>query len=148
MLPDAVVQREAQHAIDVAVQNTARFYSYGPHARHGITAEVEAGRVAVYGRVDLTTTGENIHAALLASPGVVEVADHLLYIEQLQEQAQNALEAKGLGAIEVLSEHALIILNGDAPDSATRYKAEETVKRIPGVRGVVNNIVVRAATTA
>ena len=143
-LRDEEVQRLAKDTLDVAVQNTARFYSYGPYARHGITTEVEAGRVSIYGRVDLATTGQQIRRALEATPGVVEVADHLLYIEDLKENVEQALAAKNLDYIQVLSEHALIILIGDVPDSKTRYQAEDIAKRIPGVRGVVNNLVVQA----
>lgn len=142
-LPDEVVQRQAKEALEVAIQNTARFYSYGPYARHGITLEGEAGRVSIYGRVDLATTGEQIRRALEATPGVVEVADHLLYIEDLKEKVEEALAAKNLDYIQVLSEHALIVLIGDVPDSKTRYQAEDIAKRIPGVRGVVNNLVVQ-----
>lgn len=142
-LPDEEVQRVAKDALDIAVQNTARFYSYGPYARHGITLEVEAGRVSIYGRVDLATTGEQIRRTLETTPGVVEVADHLLYIEDLKEKVEQALAAKNLDYIQVLSEHALIILNGDVPDSKTRYQAEDLAKRIPGVRGVVNNLAVQ-----
>lgn len=142
-LPDEQVQRLAKDTLDLAVQNTARFYSYGPYARHGITTEVEAGRVSVYGRVDLATTGEQIRRALEATPGVVEVADHLLYVEDLKEKVEQALAAKNLDYIQVLSEHALIILIGDVPDSKTRYQAEDIAKRIPGVRGVVNNLAIQ-----
>lgn len=142
-LPDEEVQRLAKDTLELAVQNTARFYSYGPYARHGITLEGEAGRVSVYGRVDLATTGDQIRRALEATPGVVEVADHLLYIEDLKQKVEQALAAKNLDYIQVLSEHALIILIGDVPDSKTRYQAEDLAKRIPGVRGVVNNLVVQ-----
>jgi hypothetical protein len=141
-LPDNVIRRLAQSTLDTTVLSTARFYSYGTVAKHGITLEVEAGRVSLYGRVDLTDVGEQVRAALLATPGVVEVADHLLYVENLQELAEDALAAKGLDYIQVLSEHALIILRGEVPDSATRYQAEDIVKRIPGVRGVVDDMVI------
>lgn len=143
-LPDREIERVARRNLDTTVLSTARFYSYGHVAKHGITLEVEAGRVSLYGRVDLTDVGEQVRAAMLETPGVVEVADHMLYVEALKEQAEQALAAKGLGDIQVLSEHALIILLGEVPDAASRYKAEDIVKRIPGVRGVVNNTVVRA----
>jgi hypothetical protein len=142
-LPDDVIRRLAQRTLDTTVLSTARFYSYGTIAKHGITLEVEAGRVSLYGLVDLTDVGDQVRAALLATPGVVEVADHLLYVENLQAQAEEALAAKGLDYLQVLSEHALIILRGEVPDSATRYQAEDIVKRIPGVRGVVDETVVR-----
>ena len=71
------------------------------------------------------------------------VADHLLYIEDLQQKVEPALAAKNLDYIQVLSEPALIILIGDVPDSKTRYQAEDLAKRIPGVRGVVNNLVIQ-----
>jgi hypothetical protein len=143
-LADDVIERLAQRNLDSTVLSTARFYSYGNVAKHGLTLEVQAGRVSLHGRVDLSDVGDQVRAAMLATPGVVEVADHFLYIEDLQSQAQSALAAKGLGDIDVLSEHALIILGGEVADSKTRYQAEDIVKRIPGVRGVVNDIQVRA----
>jgi osmotically-inducible protein OsmY len=69
-------------------------------------------------------------------------------VENLQAQAEEALAAKGLDYIQVLSEHALIMLRGEVPDTATRYQAEDIVKRIPGVRGVVNETVVREKVTS
>ncbi len=143
-LPDDLIQRLAQRNLDSTVLSTARFYSYGNIAKHGLTLEVEAGRVSLHGRVDLRDVGDQVRAAMLATQGVVEVADHFLYIEDLQAQAQEALTTKGLGAIEVLSEHALIVLRGEVPDTKTRYLAEDTVKRIPGVRGVVNDLMIKA----
>jgi hypothetical protein len=143
-LPDDVIERLAQRNLDATVLSTARFYSYGNVAKHGLTLEVQAGRVSLHGRVDLRDVGDQVRAAMVATPGVVEVADHFLYIEDLQSQAQSALAAKGLGDVEVLSEHALIILSGEVADSKTRYQAEDIVKRIPGVRGVVNDIQIRA----
>jgi BON domain len=147
-LPDDVIERLARRNLDNTVLSTARFYSYGNLAKHGLTLEVEAGRVSLHGRVDLSDVGDQVRAAMLATPGVVEVADHFLYIEDLQAQAQAALEAKKLGYIQVLSEHALIVLSGEVPDSATRYQAEDLVKSIPGVRGVVNDLMVKAPASA
>ena len=141
-LPDDVILREAKRTINNVFQSTARFYSYGNQAKHGISLEVEAGRVSMYGRVDLSTAGEEAKTALLQTPGVVDVADHLLYVEALQSQVEAALEAKGLTDVIVLVEHALIILRGEVADSKTRYQAEDIARRIPGVRGVVNDIVV------
>lgn len=147
-LPDDVILRAARQAINETFQSTARFYSYGNMAKHGISLEVEAGRVSLHGRVDLTTAGEQARAALLATPGVVEVADHLLYLEDLQDQVERALEAKGLENIEVLVEHALVVLGGEVADTKTRYAAEDIARGIPGVRGVVNDIVVTSLATA
>lgn len=141
-LPDDVILREAKRTINNVFQSTARFYSYGNQAKHGISLEVEAGRVSMYGRVDLATAGEEAKVALLQTPGVVDVADHLLYVELLQSQVEAALEAKGLTGVIVLMEHALIILRGEVADTKTRYQAEDIARRIPGVRGVVNDIVV------
>jgi hypothetical protein len=143
-LADARILPAARRALDQTVLSTARFYSYGNVAKHGISLEVEAGRVSMHGRVDLRDVGDQVRAAMLATPGVVEVADHLLYVEDLQVNVQDALAAKGLGNLQVLSEHALIILDGVVADSKTRYQAEDIAAKIPGVRGVVNNIVVRA----
>lgn len=136
-LPDDVIRRNAQHALDMSIQNQ--------RARHGFTLEVEAGRVAMYGQAELDSFGAMARDVLLATPGVVEVADNLLYGEELKGQVEDALAAKGLGSIVVLVEHNLVNLRGEAPDSKTRYQAEDIAKRIPGVRGVVNDIVVTSA---
>ena len=140
-LPDPVIQRNAQYTLSHEVPAT-NAYSYSDRKGQDITLEVEAGRVSLYGRVAITTEGQQAIAALQATPGVVEVADHLLYLENLKEQVEQALAAKGLENIYVLSEHGLVNLRGEAPDSKTRYQAEDIAKRIPGVRGVVNDIVV------
>lgn len=142
LLPDEVILRAARQTINETFQSTARFYTYANIAKHGISPEVEAGRVSLHGRVDLDTAGDQARAALLATPGVVEVADHLLYLEDLQDQVERALEAKGIENVIVLVEHALVNLRGEVPDTKTRYQAEDIARGIPGVRGVVNDIVV------
>lgn len=141
-VPDEVILRAARQTINQTFQSTARFYTYANVAKHGISPEVEAGRVSLHGRVDLNTAGEQARAALLATPGVVEVADHLLYIEDLKDQVERALEAKGIENIIVLVEHALVVLRGEVPDTKTRYQAEDIARGLPGVRGVVNDIIV------
>jgi hypothetical protein len=142
-LPDETILRlvNATLAQEAVVQNA---YSYSEHRHSDVMAEVEAGRVSLYGRADLASAGEQAIAALEATPGVVEVADYLLYLEDLQAKVEEALAAKGLDGIIVLSEHALIILRGEVPDAKTRYQAEDIAKSVPGVRGVVNDIVVSA----
>lgn len=146
-LPDNVIERDAERALDEDVYGSRRF-TYGENPPRDITVEVESGRVSMHGKAEFFTTGEQAAAALLAAPGVVEVADHLLYLEGLQPLVEQALAAKGLDSIIVLVEHALVILRGEAPDTKTRYRAEDIAKAIPGVRGVVNDIVVTAPATA
>lgn len=143
-LTDGAILRAATAALDSSIF-AANSYNYGPYSHRDITVEVEAGRVSLHGRAQFTSTGDQARAALLETPGVVEVSDHILYIENLKPQVEDALAAKGLDYINVLSEHALIILGGEVPDNKTRYQAEDIAKRIPGVRGVVNDLVVRAA---
>jgi osmotically-inducible protein OsmY len=142
-LPDETILRLVNATLtqDAVVQNA---YSYSEHRHSDVMAEVEAGRVSLYGRADLASAGEQAIVALEATPGVVEVADYLLYLEDLQAKVEEALAAKGLEGIIVLSEHALIILRGEVPDAKTRYQAEDIAKGVPGVRGVVNDIVVNA----
>jgi BON domain len=146
-LPDEQIKRLAEDTLDRFVFSTNAF-TYGQHPHRDITVEVEAGRVSLHGKTDLDTIGEQAEAALLATPGVVEVADHVLYLEDLKFQVEQALAAKGLDDLTVLVEHALVNLHGEVPDSQTRYQAEDIAKRIPGVRGVVNDIVVAEPTTA
>ena len=140
-LPDEVIQRNAEDTIARYVHSMNN-YSYSQHRHQDMTVEVEAGRVSLYGRAALVSEGQQAVTELQQTLGVVEVADHLLYLEDLQGQVAEALAAKGLDSISVLSEHALIILRGKAPDAKTRYQVEDIAKSIPGVRGVVNDIVV------
>jgi len=130
-MPDARVERNAARALNVAI--------VAPRARHEIKPEVEAGRVSLYGKAELTSIGEQARAELERTPGVVEVADRLLYGELLKDQVERALAEKGLGYINVLYEHGLIMLAGTVPDNATLHKARDIALRIPGVRGVVTN---------
>lgn len=145
-LPDEVILRGARETIARNVHSINN-YSYSQHRHQDMNVEVEAGRVSLYGRAALLAEGSQAIAELMETPGVVEVADHLLYLEDLKGLVEEALAAKGLDYINVLSEHALIFLRGEAPDSKTRYQAEDIAKRIPGVRGVVNDIVVKATVT-
>jgi hypothetical protein len=133
-LADNLILRLAKRTLDRSILS--------PRARHGITIEAEAGRVSLHGRAELTSFGDQASEALLRSPGVVEVADHLLYDERLTDLVSAALAAKGFNDIDVLTEHGLINLRGEATDSASRYQAEDIAKRTPGVRGVVNDIVI------
>jgi osmotically-inducible protein OsmY len=128
-LPDARVHRAVGVTLDQTVLSAV--------ARHAITYEVLAGRVSLYGRADLTALGEEIRAALAQTSGVVDVDDHIIYVDQLKDQVEQALAAKGMGDIAVLSEHGLIALRGVVPDSRTRYKAKDVAASIPGVRGVI-----------
>ncbi|HKS68963.1 MAG TPA: BON domain-containing protein, partial [Ktedonobacterales bacterium] len=146
-LPDPVILRNANATLDRTVQASPRF-TYGENPQRDITAEVGAGRVTLFGTVAMRTVGERALAALLQTPGVVEVNDRILYLEDLQGMVEDALEAKGLNDILVLVEHALVVLNGEVSSSAQRWQAEDIAKAIPGVRGVVNNIVVAEPTTA
>jgi osmotically-inducible protein OsmY len=81
--------------------------------------------------------GEEVRAALSHAAGVVDIDDHIIYIDRLKDQVEEALAAKGLSDIAVLGEHGLIALRGVVPDSKTRYKAKDTAASIPGVRGVI-----------
>jgi hypothetical protein len=146
-LPDPVILRNANATLDRVVSANARF-TYGEHPQRDITAEVGAGRVTLFGTAALRTTGEQATAALLQTSGVVEVNDRILYLEDLKGTVEDALEAKGLNDIVVLVEHALVVLNGEVASSKERWQAEDIAKAIPGVRGVVNNIVVAEPTTA
>jgi osmotically-inducible protein OsmY len=130
-LPDEQIQVAAERALDQAIQT--------PRERHDLLVEVEAGRVSLHGRAALTSTGDAARAELERTPGVVEVADYILYDEQLQSQVAEALENQGLGQINVLIEHNLAVLSGEAPDRKAYWTARDTALKIPGVRGVVSH---------
>ena len=146
-LPDPVILRNVNATLDRTVQASPRF-TYGENPQRDITAEVGAGRVTLFGTAAMRTVGDQAVDALLQTPGVVEVNDRILYLEDLKGMVEDALEAKGLNDIVVLVEHALVVLNGEVSSSKLRWQAEDIAKAIPGVRGVVNNIVVAEPTTA
>jgi hypothetical protein len=135
-MPDATIEQISSGVVDSVVLSA--------RARHMLVTEVHAGRVALHGRAELSTTVEAAVQALETTPGVVEVANHVLVDESLTDLVEQELAAKGITGIRALAEHGLISLHGEAPDAATRRKAEDTAARIPGVRGVVNRIEVRA----
>ena len=133
---DIAVERLAAEAVDRAVLL--------PHARHLITLEVQAGRVSLHGRAELVSYAEAAERELLATPGVVDVADHLLIDESLTDAVEQALADKGITTVTALAEHRLISLHGTVSDATTRRTAEDIATRVTGVRGVVNRIEVRA----
>lgn len=128
-LSDLAIERSVGRALDEAILS--------PVARHAITYEILAGRVSLYGRAEFGGIGEEARAALAQTPGVVDVDDHIVYSDLLKEQVEQALVAKGLDNIAVLTEHGLITLSGVVPDSKAKFKAKDTATGIPGVRGVV-----------
>lgn len=136
-LPDESIEPLASRAVDDAVLSV--------RARHLMTLEVQAGRVSLHGRAELASHAEAAVAALQATPGVVDVVDHLLVDESLQDLVEQALAAKGITGIRALAEHGLISLHGEAEDPKSRRQAEDIAARVTGVRGVVNRIVVRAS---
>lgn len=131
-LPDAAIAPLAERAVDDAVLS--------PRARHDIVLEVHSGRVALHGRTEITSNADAAIGRLEQTPGVVDVANYLLIDEQLQDIVEQALAEKGITNVRALAEHGLISLHGEAPDSATRYKAQDIAARVTGVRGVVNRI--------
>ncbi|HEX6543650.1 MAG TPA: BON domain-containing protein [Ktedonobacterales bacterium] len=135
-LPDAVIERYVHRTLDEVVPSQRQ--------RHEIKPEVQAGRVNLYTDnrfpLELITTGDIAKAALERTPGVVEISDHMIYVELLQQQVSNALAAKGLGNVGVLCEHGLIILSGVVKDNATRHQARDIAMKVTGVKGVVNDL--------
>ena len=135
-MPDALIERYVHQALDEAVPSQ--------RARHEIKPEVQAGRVNLYTDnrfpLELVTTGDIAKAALEHAPGVVEISDHMIYSELLQQQVSEALAAKGLGDVSVLSEHGLIVLSGVVKDNATRHQARDIALKVTGVKGVVNDL--------
>lgn len=130
-LPDATIGRLVERRLDQVILSERQ--------RHELKPEVIAGRVTLYGRAELTTTGDLAREELERTPGVIEVADRLLYSELLMDQVKEALVARGYPDIDVRQEHDLIELGGTVPDTATVHALREIVLRITGVRGVVVN---------
>jgi predicted nucleic acid-binding protein len=138
-LPDPMVQAAAEVAVDRAVLL--------PHARHLITLETHAGRVALHGRAELESFAEAAETELLASPGVVDVSNHLLVDESLKDAVDQELAAEGITAVYALTEHRLISLHGTVDDEHIRRRAEIIARKVTGVQGVLNRVVVSAAET-
>lgn len=140
-MPDAVIETYVRRTLDEVVSSQ--------RARHEIKPEVQAGRVNLYSDsrfpLELITTGDIAKAALAQTPGVVEISDHMIYVELLQQQVSEALAAKGLSNVGVLCEHGLIILSGVVKDNATRHSAHDIALKVTGVKGVVNNLEIQAS---
>lgn len=135
-MADAAIERYVHRTLDDVVPSQQQ--------RHEIKPEVQAGRVNLYTDnrfpLELVTTGDAAKAALAQTPGVVEISDHMIYVELLQQQVSEALAAKGLGNVGVLGEHGLIMLSGVVNDNATRHAARDIALKITGVKGVVNDL--------
>jgi len=140
-MPDALIERYVHQTLDETVPSQ--------RARHEIKPEVQAGRINLYTDnrfpLELVTTGDIAKAALERTPGVVEISDHMIYNELLQQQVSAALAAKGLADVGVLSEHGLIVLSGDVKDNATRHQARDIALKVTGVKGVVNDLEIQAS---
>lgn len=141
---DAAIERYVQRTLDETITSQ--------RARHQIKPEVQAGRVNLFTDsrfpMELISTGDAAKAALARTPGVVEISDHMIYEEMLQQQVGDALAAKELRDVHVLSEHGLIILSGSVKDNATRHQARDIALNIPGVKGVVNNLDIQPSPVA
>jgi osmotically-inducible protein OsmY len=135
----------SDRAVEVAASRVVDRAVLSPRARHMLTLEVHAGRVSLHGRAELATSVDAAIQELEAAPGIVDVLSHVLQDETLTDLVEQALAERGITGVTALSEHGLVSLHGVAPDAATRRKAEDTVARIPGVRGVVNRIEVAAS---
>jgi hypothetical protein len=140
----AAKQWIADPAIEAIAERTVDSTVLSPRARHMLTLEVGAGRVSLHGRAELATSVDAAVQQLEAAPGVVDVVSHVLLDETLTDQVEQALAERGITGVTALSEHGLVSLHGIAQDAGMRRKAEDTVSRIPGVRGVVNRIEVAA----
>jgi hypothetical protein len=140
-MPDTLIERYVHQTLDDAVSSQ--------RARHEIKPEVQAGRVNLYTDnrfpLELITTGDIAKAALERTPGVVEISDHMIYSELLQQQVSEALAAKGLGSVGVLCEHGLIVLSGVVKDNTTRHQARDIALKVTGVKGVVNDLEIQAS---
>lgn len=135
-MPDAMIERYVSRTLDETVSSQRQ--------RQEIKPEVQAGRVNLYTDnrfpLESTTTGDIVKDALDQTPGVVEISDHMIYVELLQQQVSDALVAKGLGDVGVLCEHGLIVLSGVVKDNATRHSARDIALKVTGVKGVVNDL--------
>jgi BON domain-containing protein len=143
-MPDEAIARYVERTLNEVVPSQRQ--------RHEIKPEVQGGRINLYTDnrfpLELITTGEAAKAALEQTPGVVEVSDHMIYVELLQQQVSDALAAKGLGSLGVLCEHGLIVLSGVVKDNATRYQARDIALKVTGVKGVVNDLEIQPSPAA
>src|SRR5580765_5971051 len=59
---------------------------------------------------------------------------------QISEDARRNLDARGLTNVQVQTENGEITLNGKVNDPEQKLLAEESVRTMPGVVGVKNNV--------
>jgi hypothetical protein len=116
-------------------------------ACQSVTAEVEQGIVALYGSVDTTWRKDRLAALMWTLPGVEQVANHLLATDELaahlQQRFQGLVTAGTLDRLpRLLVEHQMVEVYGEVATPEQRNLVEREALAVPGVRVVINHLLV------
>jgi osmotically-inducible protein OsmY len=141
---DAAVERDVRLALALAVPDI--------QARRSIKVRVEDGQVSLAGAVETAEVIEAAQRAVEQVPGVRGLVLDLISQEALGERveqriAQMIAEQSIVGAdVRVLTEHAIVYLEGTAPSMEARAQIESAALEAAGTRVVVNDIAVGGQT--
>lgn len=119
-----------------------------PRARRDIKVRVEDGHVSLVGWVELAEEMEAAKSALRSVAGIREVTFDVQPLDTLGATVDSLVsefvaQRGWTGArVQVMSEHAIVFLEGSVPTTEARTEIEGLVLRVPGVRLVANNIAV------
>lgn len=123
-----------------------------PRTRRSIKVRVEDAHVYLAGVVDAAEVKQRAEAAAARVSGVRGVTSDIIIDESLAALVVAAL-APALSllpdagaAVRVFTEHGIVYLEGTVPDAASRAALERTAVGAPGVRVVVNNLLVPGET--
>jgi osmotically-inducible protein OsmY len=141
---DGAIARDVQVALGLAIPDI--------QARKAIRARVEDGHVSLVGNVETPETVEAAQRALEGIVGVRGVTLDLVSLETLADRVEQQIvrviaEHHIAGAeVQVLTEHAIVHLEGHAPSMEARAQIEHAALSTPGARVVVNDIAVGGET--
>lgn len=118
-----------------------------PHARRAIKLRVDDAEVTLAGQVDTPEQRESAARAAASIAGVRGVVNDIVITESMASAVEAAIAAaypdtRVIAAVRVFSEHGIVYLEGTIAGADERAALERTAVSVPGVRVVVNNLLV------
>jgi osmotically-inducible protein OsmY len=118
-----------------------------PHARRAIKLRVDDAEVTLAGQVDTPEQRASAAHAAGSIAGVRGVVNDIVITETMATAVEAAIAAafpdkRATAGVRVFSEHGIVYLEGKIADPSVRAALERTAVAVPGVRVVVNNLLV------
>lgn len=142
--PNGKVMRDAE--LEEAVQNALARYNTLRIWPHSLQIAAVNGVVTLQGHVRTDPSKMMAEKLIAQVPGVSQVVNNLfvdtdLEIAAAQALAHDPVAVKGFPGILVGSAFGDVVLKGSVASQEIKKAAAEIVNKIPGVRGVTNELV-------